>query len=432
MCNLGDWSEGPYVQRPEVLRPYVCEPDEVGCSITIFTTTNSTNADSTGHFDPFESTNVISANTYLSRLAFVLLSVCALGTTGCHLSPISGKAIREVPSSRASNPGGRTPEGVCTTEMYQQFIPRELDKVTLPMYRIETPDLLTIDVEQNVAPSSHALRAGDVVALSVEGSFPDEPILGEYQIQAGGIVELGYSYGVVEVAGRTVQEAAQLIEFHLVNQLQLREPRVSMSLRQAAGVQRIAGEHIVGPDGTVTLGQYGSVRLAGLTLDEARHTIASHLSDSFTDPRVSVSVFAFNSKAIYIVTQGGGLGDSLVRLPYTGNETVMDALSQINGLSSVSSSEMWVARPNRDCGTCVTLPIDWEGMTQRADVSTNYQLLPGDRVFIAQNRLVALDTAIARAVAPIERLFGFTLLGTVTASRLSGNVLDKVNGGNGF
>ena len=142
-------------------------------------------------------------------------------------------------------------------------------------------------------------------------------------------------------------------------------------------MQRIAGEHIVGPDGTITLGQYGSVPVVGMTLDEIRLTIADHLSEYFANPQVSVSVFAYNSKAYYIVTQGGGLGDGLVRLPYTGNETVLDALSQINGLSYVSSSDMWLARPNRQCGTSLQLPIDWQAITQRADVGTNYQLLPG-------------------------------------------------------
>jgi polysaccharide export outer membrane protein len=69
------------------------------------------------------------------------------------------------------------------------------------------------------------------------------------------------------------------------------------------------------------------------------------------------------------------------------------------------------------------LPIDWEAITQRADVGTNYQLLPGDRLYIAENRLVAFDTCIAKLTSPLERILGFTLLGTGTASRLSGNVL---------
>jgi polysaccharide export outer membrane protein len=306
-------------------------------------------------------------------------------------------------------------------------VPRELDKATIPMYRVEAPDILSIDVAQNVSQASYPLQIGDVVGLSVMGTFPDEPIAGEYLIESSGSIDLGFSYGSVEVAGRTAAEAINLVETHLRDQL--RDPQVSLSLRSMAAMQRIAGEHIVGPDGTITLGQYGSVPVVGMTLQEIRLTIADHLSEFFANPQVSVSVFAYNSKAYYIVTQGGGLGDSLVRLPYTGNETVLDALSQINGMSYVSSSQMWLARPNRQCGTSLQLPIDWEAITQRADVGTNYQLLPGDRLYIAENRLVRFDTCIAQLTSPFERILGFTLLGTGTAARLSGNVLDAKNFG---
>ena len=182
---------------------------------------------------------------------------------------------------------------------------------------------------------------------------------------------------------------------------------------------------MVGSDGTVSLGQYGSVPVVGLTLDEARSAIADHLSPYFANPQVSLAVYAFNSKAYYIVTQGGGTGDGLVRLPFTGNETVMDAISQINGLSYVSSSRMWIARPQRAGQGSQILPIDWEGITQRAEVHSNYQILPGDRIFIAHNSLIAFDESIAKLTSPFERIFGFTLLGTGTVSRLSGKVLNN-------
>ena len=362
-----------------------------------------------------------SSQPKISGLTLALLIACAVGSAGCQLTPIADNGTV----------AGHVAGGTHQPGVPQQFIPRELDKVTIPRYRIESPDILTIDVQQNVTQESHALQSGDIVSLNTTGTYPEEPIVGEYQVEVGGVIELGYSYPAVNVAGHTVEEAAHVIETSLRSQL--REPAVAMTLRQVAGIQPISGEHLVGPDGTVTLGQYGSVRLAGMTLDEARMAIANHLSEHFVDPKVSVSVYAYNSKSIFIVTQGGGLGDSMIRLPYTGNDTVMDALSQINGLTYVSSNQMWVARPNRDCSSDVVLPIDWEGMTQRADVTTNYQLMPGDRVFIAHDKRVAFDTAIAKFVSPLERMLGFTLLGTVTASRLSGRVLERSNGtGIGF
>jgi polysaccharide export outer membrane protein len=69
-------------------------------------------------------------------------------------------------------------------------------------------------------------------------------------------------------------------------------------------------------------------------------------------------------------------------------------------------------------GCVQILPVDWEAITALGATETNYQLLPGDRVFIAEDRLVAADTWVSKLVSPVERIFGFTLLGTQTVSNL--------------
>jgi len=327
----------------------------------------------------------------------------------------------------AAGSGCRTIQPGCDATLPLCEVPRELDKATLPTYRIEPPDILTIDVVQQIAESSYTLHEGDTVLLTVLGTFPEEPIDGIYPVETGGVIRLGYGYGSVEVLGKTVGEARELIETHL--RQTLRSPQVSMALRDVTGIQRISGEHLVGPDGTVTLGRYGSVPVVGMTLEEARDAIAAHLERHFSNPEVSLSVYAYNSKVYYIVTQGGGLGDGLARLPYTGNETVMDAISHVNGLSPVSSTRIWIARPGRnERGSNQILPVDWEGITQRGEVDTNYQLLPGDRLYVAHDPMIAIDESLAKFTAPLERVLGFTLLGTATASRLSGDVLDNRGG----
>ena len=111
----------------------------------------------------------------------------------------------------------------------------------------------------------------------------------------------------------------------------------------------------------------------------------------------------------------------MVRFPITGNETVLDAIAQINGLDTVSSKKIWIARPApKGSGCDHILPVDWYGITQRADTATNYQLYPGDRLFVAEDKLVAFDTFISKVTAPFERIFGFTLLGNSTVRTLQG------------
>jgi polysaccharide export outer membrane protein len=124
---------------------------------------------------------------------------------------------------------------------------------------------------------------------------------------------------------------------------------------------------------------------------------------------------AYNSKVYYIVTEGAGMGDNIVRVPVTGNETVLDALSQIRGLSQLSSKKIWIARPAPYEFQCEQiLPVDYEAITRGASVATNYQVLPGDRVFIAEDRNTALANFISKVISPFERIAGFAGLTTST------------------
>jgi polysaccharide export outer membrane protein len=182
--------------------------------------------------------------------------------------------------------------------------------------------------------------------------------------------------------------------------------------------QPVQGEHLVRPDGTVNLGTYGSVRVGGMTLDQARAVIKEHLSQYIKNVKLNVDVFAYNSKRIYIVADGGGFGQQVYPLPFTGNETVLDAIGQIGGLPTVASKKkIWVARPNPD-DTVQTLPVDWKAITQAGLVSTNYQLFPGDRIYIESDRLISLDGLVTKIVTPMERIFGVTYLGARTVFQL--------------
>jgi polysaccharide biosynthesis/export protein len=308
-------------------------------------------------------------------------------------------------------------------------IPRELCKVVLPTYVIEPPDILMIDVVHVVPKPPYRLRAMDSIAMQVQGVPADMPVAGVYPIEPGGLVRLGPRYGAVRVSGMTVEEAENAIRDYL--KATIKEPIVTASLAEMATKQQIAGQHMVGPDGRVTLGSYGSVCVVGMTIDQAKEAIEQHLSQTLDSPEISLEVFAYNSKVYYIVTQGAGQGDAVYRFPVTGNETVLDAISQINGLNFNCSKKIWIARPTDQPGEVQLLPVEWDAITSQACASTNYQILPGDRVFVAEDKMVALDTGLAKLTAPFERIMGFSLLGVGTVTRFSGPVLKGGGNANG-
>lgn len=259
-------------------------------------------------------------------------------------------------------------------------VARELDKMLLPPYVIEAPDLLSIEV---------------VSILQVPETDP--------------------------LTGKEV------------------EPRTLVYKPHALPVQPVSGSFAVGPDGKVFLGIWGRVPVAGLTLDQAKDVIRDSIAaqEDPTKPgsgglkketlRVLVDVVQYNSKRYYVVTDGGGAGEQVYAFPVTGSETVFDAIANIGGLPMVSSKRnIWVARrtPRAGCPEQI-LPVDWIGITQHGIAATNYQLMPGDRVYVKAQKLVTIDTTLARIISPLERLLGVTLLGTTTVNQIQGR-------GNGF
>ncbi len=198
----------------------------------------------------------------------------------------------------------------------------------------------------------------------------------------------------------------------------------------------ISGERLVRPDGRISLGFYGEVYVAGLTIargegedrpppaevhqrrdprawsniDERRRVQAGRQGQSiiFKDPkdtdRVFVDVTAYNSKNYYI------LGDVLIpgRLPITGNETVLDALEYAGGLLPTAAPQnIRLVRPAPPGACCEqTLPVNLAAITNGGDPTTNYQLMPGDRIVVHRDPIVRFTVFLDRIVAPYQAVIG--------------------------
>jgi polysaccharide export outer membrane protein len=175
----------------------------------------------------------------------------------------------------------------------------------------------------------------------------------------------------------------------------------------------ISGERLVRPDGSISLGFYGDIHVAGLTLPEVKEKIVLHLrkyiSDitlglvdldengeeridpvtkepKLLDPRDSATVFvdvtAYNSQVYYVEGDVAILG----RMPVTGGETVLDAIHFAGGLlPSADQSKIRLIRSYPKGSPVQVLPINYEEVTMGTDSSTNYQILPNDRLVVPRD-----------------------------------------------
>jgi polysaccharide export outer membrane protein len=91
---------------------------------------------------------------------------------------------------------------------------------------------------------------------------------------------------------------------------------------------------------------------------------------------------------------------------------VLDAIANINGLPAVSSTKrIWVARRNTGHPTPDSiLPVDWKGITQGGMMTTNWQVMPGDRIYVQADPMRRFNITLSKMLEPIERVMGVTLL----------------------
>ena len=290
-------------------------------------------------------------------------------------------------------------------------VPHELSKVTAAPYVIEPPDILLLDAIRLIPKPPYHIGPLDVLGIEVPEALPNAAIKGFYSVDPSGAINLGFSYGTVKVVGLTIEEAKEAIDKHLRTKIQ--PPiEVRVQLAEFRAMQQIRGEHLVQRDDAIYLGTYGRVVVGGLTIFEAKEAIEAHLSNYLQKPEVSVDVGGFNHDVIFVISDSIQ-GESVVPIPSQGKETVLDVIGRVGGISQVSSRHrIWVARPTPSGIKCrQMLNVDWEGITQRGETATNYQLFPGDRIYVKADPLLRLDALLAKIIAPVERVFGIILLG---------------------
>ncbi len=142
-------------------------------------------------------------------------------------------------------------------------------------------------------------------------------------------------------------------------------------------------------DGVIDLGFIGDIYIAGLTLAQAEQKIAEHLQGIAAQKKIQepieVSVRLVNgsqSKFFYVMgavtTQG--------RFPIIGNETVLDAILAAGLRTNSQPQKAYLVRAHPPNSHDQILRVDWEGIRDRGDTMTNYQIFPGDRLIVPGGR----------------------------------------------
>jgi polysaccharide export outer membrane protein len=143
---------------------------------------------------------------------------------------------------------------------------------------------------------------------------------------------------------------------------------------------RLPGDQPVLADGTISLGRYGRLVVAGKTLDEIETSVHA-LIETKTKETVAISarLVSRQSKVYYVLGEVNAPG----AFPLKGNETVLDAILAAGGLNDrASRGNIIMSRPTAPDSCRVVLPICYGEIVQLGDTSTNYQIAAGDRIYV--------------------------------------------------
>ena len=120
---------------------------------------------------------------------------------------------------------------------------------------IKPGDDLTIRAD---LPGENSNQHKNTANLGVIGLTDYHLINGFYRVQADGSVDLGPIYGSVKVAAMIPDQARQVIASTLRTSSGIADVKASVSYADTSGRQVVAGEHLVRPDGQISLGISGT------------------------------------------------------------------------------------------------------------------------------------------------------------------------------
>jgi len=155
----------------------------------------------------------------------------------------------------------------------------------------------------------------------------------------------------------------------------------------------------VQPDGMVNLGQYGRMQVVGRTIQEIQSNVQSHieLREAKSGP-INVRLIDWQSKRFYVLGEVNSPG----AFHLDGDETVLDALIEAGGIGrNANAHQVILSRPTPDGSCREVYPICYHQIVQLGDTATNYQIQPGDRVFVPS--LTFLDDLKASLMPGYEK-----------------------------
>lgn len=133
---------------------------------------------------------------------------------------------------------------------------------------------------------------------------------------------------------------------------------------------------LVRPDGGITFPLVGEIHAGGMTVDQIAAEITKRLSEFLSDPAVTVAVVTVNQK-IYVVGKVIKPGEYIT----PARVNVMQALAMAGGPAPFADTDD-IKIIRHEHGSTVTLPFDYDAVSDGENLEQNVLLNRGDVVVV--------------------------------------------------
>lgn len=250
----------------------------------------------------------------------------------------------------------------------------------------------------------HLVEPPDLILVEVLEALPGRPISGERLVRPDGKISLGF-YGDIEVRGLTLEQVKVAIVKHLRKFLD--DETLGLRLEPGAkapfAMDVAADEQAQAVEGKMQLRRAPEVKAPPPHADELEYWAVVPPAESGA---VFVDITSYNSQNYYVEGDAQIVG----KTPWTGNETVLDAIQHAGGLlSSAEPKDIRLIRPGANGKPSRVYKVDLEAIREQGNVASNYQMFPGDRLVIGRNAVVSQTTEIDRVAARLQTMTSWNL-----------------------
>jgi protein involved in polysaccharide export with SLBB domain len=162
-----------------------------------------------------------------------------------------------------------------------------------------------------------------------------------------------------------------------------------------------SGTYPIGADGKINLGDYGALRVEDLTVGEIAALLAREIG--VAPAQVHARVAEFHNSYVILF---GAIAGSQRSIAYRGQETVLDLLQRVGGISvGAEPQDIYVVRPHLgDSQRPEVFHVDLQAIVVKHDYKSNLRIMPFDQIYVGETRQAKVEKALPPWLRPVYQV----------------------------